>query len=423
MNYKQQLEWLFTQFPSYQKVGKRAYKPGIETMTRFDTVLGMPHHCFRTIHVAGTNGKGSVSHMLASALAANNLKVGLYTSPHLIDFRERIKIIEKNSYKMISKEAVSDFMVKWKHFFEEEKPSFFEITTAMAFDYFREKKVDIAVIETGLGGRLDSTNVITPILSVITNIGLEHCEHLGYTLEEIAFEKGGIIKPGVPVVIGEALPETKPVFEKIAADRGSRIVFAEDLKEPLHGITYHDLDLLGDYQQKNLNTLFAVLNILREGLLRLDSNQLIDGICHAAANTALHGRWETLSNEPGKARIICDTGHNAHGIRWVREQIDKISCDYDHIFMIFGVVADKDIDAIAHYLPHDVHYIFTNADSPRALPAAKLAGILSDYGITGHVSTSVQEALDMAGQQAEASDLIFIGGSNFVVAEVLERFI
>lgn len=416
MDYEKEIEWLFNQFPSYQTVGGLAYKSGIETMVEFSKELGEPHTRYKTIHIAGTNGKGSVSHMMAAALSSRGLKVGLYTSPHLIDFRERIKIIEDDTFTMIPKDDVYNFLLKWKSFFLENRPSFFEITTGMAFDYFAKAGVDIAVIETGLGGRLDSTNIITPILSVITNIGLEHCEHLGNTLEKIAFEKGGIIKNEVPVVIGEALPETKPVFQAIAAQRHSPITFAEDERQSYLSISNKDLDLAGDYQRYNLRTLSSALHVLSIN----EDAQLDFAIENAASITGLHGRWETLRKDPSKAKIICDTGHNAHGMRWVREQLDKISCDYDHIYMIFGVVADKDIEAIAHYLPRCVEYIFTNAQSKRALPAAKLASILSDYGISGKVSTSVQEALSMAEQFATPKDLIFIGGSNFVVSEVLE---
>lgn len=427
MTYESLLEWLFVQFPSYQKVGARAYKPGIETMTAFDGVLGHPHLNYRTIHIAGTNGKGSTSHFLASALASCGMKVGLYTSPHLVDFRERIKICEGNGFEMISREEVYDFLVKHQRFFEEERPSFFEITTGMALEHFSRHNVDIAVIEVGLGGRLDSTNVITPILSVITNIGLEHCEHLGYTLEEIAVEKAGIIKPGVPVVIGETLPETGVVFERKAAGCASPITFAEHscgqlLESFPITLSCKDLDLPGDYQQRNLRTVSTALALLST-MMPLNPEAVREGICHAARNTGLHGRWETLREAGEGARIICDTGHNAHGFRWVREQIDRISCDYEEIFFIFGVVADKDIDAIAKYLPHEVNYIFTNASSQRALPAAALAERVSDYGIRGQVTSSVAEALALADRQARKEDLIFIGGSNFVVAEALEIFI
>ena len=419
-SYEEKIAWLFNQFPSYQKVGKMAYKPGIETMEAFDAALGHPHRRFRSIHIAGTNGKGSTSHMLAAGLAACGLKVGLYTSPHLVDFRERMKIVEGASFRMIPHEVVEAFIDRWQSFFEENKPSFFEITTGMAFDFFAAEAVDIAVIETGLGGRLDSTNVITPILSIITNIGLEHCEHLGYTLEAIAGEKAGIMKPGVPAVVGEFLPETRPVFEAKAAACNCPLTFAMEAT-PCLELKVADLDLPGDYQQRNLCTLSAATGILQP-MLGLDLDAFREGVCHAAKRTGLHGRWETLREaDPaaGRAKIICDTGHNAHGLRWVAEQIDRISCDYDNVFFILGLAREKDIDAIAPLLPRNVNYIWTQASSPRALPAYALANEMADRGLPGRVTFSVAEALAEADRLASDKDLIFIGGSNFVVCEVL----
>ena len=433
MTYEEKIDWLFNQFPSYQKVGKVAYKPGLETMEAFDEALGHPHRRFRSIHVAGTNGKGSTCHMLAAGLAACGLKVGLYTSPHLLDFRERMKIVEGDSFRMISKERVEAFIDRWQTFFEVHHPSFFEITTGMAFDFFAGEQVDIAVIETGLGGRLDSTNVITPILSIITNIGLEHCEHLGYTLEAVAGEKAGIIKPGVPAVVGEFLKETRPVFEARAKacglempgqasllDRGARLVFATEAP-PCLELKVADLDLPGDYQQRNLCTLSAAVGVLQP-MLGLDLAAFREGVRHAAKRTGLHGRWETLREaDPatGRARVVCDTGHNAHGLRWVAEQVDRISCDYDNVFFIFGVAREKDVDAIAPLLPRNVNYIWTQASSPRALPAVTLANAMADHGLAGRVTTTVAEAVRIAESLAGARDLIFIGGSNFVVCEVL----
>jgi len=418
--YEEKIDWLFNQFPSYQKVGKVAYKPGMETMEAFDEALGQPHRRFRSIHVAGTNGKGSTCHMLASGLAACGLKVGLYTSPHLVDFRERMKIVEGDGYRMVPKDWVEAFIDRWQPFFEAHKPSFFEITTAMAFDYFAYEQVDIAVIETGLGGRLDSTNVITPILSIITNIGLEHCEHLGYTLEAIAGEKAGIIKPGVPAVVGEFTPETRPVFKAKAAACSSPLVFATEA-EPCLEMKVAELDLPGDYQERNLCTLSAAVGVLRP-MLGLDLAAFRTGVRRAARATGLHGRWETLRDaDPaaGKARIICDTGHNAHGLRWVAEQVDRISCDYENVFFIMGLAREKDVDAIAPLLPRNVRYIWTQASSPRALPAVDLANAMSDHGIAGQVAFTVAAALDLAEKQATDKDLIFVGGSNFIVCEVL----
>ena len=420
MTYEDKIAWLFGQFPSYQKVGKVAYKPGIGTMEAFDAVLGHPHRRFRSIHVAGTNGKGSTSHMLAAGLAACGLKVGLYTSPHLVDFRERMKIVEGDGFRMIPKETVEAFIDRWQPFFEEHRPSFFEITTGMAFDFFAAEAVDIAVIETGLGGRLDSTNVITPILSIITNIGLEHCEHLGYTLEAVAGEKAGIIKPGVPAVIGEFLPETRPVFEDKAAGCGSPLTFASEAP-PCLQLQVADLDLPGDYQERNLCTLSSAVGVLQP-MLDLDLAAFREGVCHAAKRTGLHGRWETLREadpKTHKAQIICDTGHNAHGLRWVAEQVDRISCDYENVFFILGLAREKDIDAIAPLLPRNVRYIWTQASSPRALPAVDLANAMSDHGLSGSVAFTVADALAQAEEKATDKDLIFIGGSNFVVCEVL----
>ena len=419
-SYEDKIAWLFNQFPSYQKVGKVAYKPGIGTMEAFDEALGHPHRRFRSIHVAGTNGKGSTCHMLAAGLAACGLKVGLYTSPHLVDFRERMKIVEGDSFRMVPKDFVEAFLDRWQAFFEAEKPSFFEITTGMAFDFFAAEAVDVAVIETGLGGRLDSTNVITPILSIITNIGLEHCEHLGYTLEAIAGEKAGIIKPGVPAVVGEFLPETRPVFEAKAAACGSPLTFAVEAP-PCLELKVADLDLPGDYQQRNLCTLSAAVGVLQP-MLGLEIEAFRTGVCDAARRTGLHGRWETLreaDSATGKAKIVCDTGHNAHGLRWVAEQVDRISCDYDDVFWILGLAREKDVDAIAPLLPRNVHYIWTQASSPRALPAVDLANAMADHGLSGSVAFTVTAALDQADEKASEKDLIFIGGSNFVVCEVL----
>lgn len=417
MTYEEKIDWLFKQFPTYQKVGARAFKPGIETMQAFDRALGHPHTAYRTVHIAGTNGKGSTSHMLAAALASCGLKTGLYTSPHLKDFRERARIVENGTYRYIPRENVELFLDTWKPFFEAEKPSFFEITTAMAFDWFRKEKADIAVIETGLGGRLDSTNVIAPELSIITNIGLEHCQHLGFTLEEIAGEKAGIIKPGAAVVIGEFVKETRPVFEAKAKECGSPIVFATECEKYLD-ITPEDLDLKGDYQQRNLKTVDAAA-----AALGLPKAEAAAGISRAAALTGLRGRWETLRPAGGgKARVICDTGHNAHGIRWIREQVDRICCDYDNIFFIFGAVADKDINAISQVLPRDVNYIFTQPASERALPVAELANELHERGLSGRTAPSVREAVSLADSISGEKDLVLIGGSNFIVCDALDLF-
>ena len=417
MNYDEKIEWLFGQFPSYQKVGAVAYKPGLGSMIRFADALGNPHERLKCIHIAGTNGKGSVSHMLAAGLAACGLRVGLYTSPHLKDFRERIKIIGPGGYEMIPREAVYDFLCRWEGYFTENRPSFFEITTGMAFDYFAHAGVDIAVIETGLGGRLDSTNIITPILSVITNIGLEHCEHLGFTLEAIAGEKAGIIKPGVAAVVGEYLPETRPVFEAKAAAEGSPLVFASE-SEPWLDIDASVLDLHGDYQQRNLKTLGAAAAALSH-IMPLDKALFQSGVCRAASLTGLRGRWETLQKGEGMPTVICDTGHNAHGLRWVAQQIDRVSCDYKNVFLIIGLARDKDLAAIAPLLPRNIHYVCTQAASARALPAADLANYLSDCGFTVSTISSVPEALERTKNAAGADDLVVVTGSNYVIAEII----
>lgn len=422
MTYEEKIDWLQSQFPSYQKVGGVAYKPGLDTMMAFDRHLGQPHKAFRSVHVAGTNGKGSVSHMLAAGLSACGLKVGLYTSPHLKDFRERIRIVEGGGHRLVDKEYVFDFLCRQEHFFDEYKPSFFEITTALAFEYFASEKVDIAVIETGLGGRLDSTNIITPLLSVITNIGLEHCDHLGDTLEKIAFEKAGIIKPGVAAVVGEYTDETKPVFEKKASETGSRLVFAQSEDDSLN-LTPAELDLKGDYQQRNLRTVSSVAKELSSILpscgLRFDRALFADGVRNAAAVSGLRGRWEVLQKGEGLPTVICDTGHNAHGLRWVAEQVDRISCDYRNVFFIMGVSGDKDIDAVAPLLPRNVSYVFTQAASRRAMSAVDLANTMSDHGINGKVICPVRRAFDETLAEAGPEDLVFITGSNFVIAEII----
>lgn len=416
MTYEEQIERLYNRFPSYQVVGNRAYKPGIETIREFDEALGHPHRKFRTIHVAGTNGKGSVCHLLASALAHTGLKAGLYSSPHLVDFRERIKVVEADGFRMISRDEVSAFLTEWDPFFDTHDPSFFEITTAMAFDFFARENVDIAVIETGLGGRLDSTNIITPILSIITNIGLEHCAYLGYTLEEIAFEKGGIIKPGIPVVIGSEDEHTAPVFKRLASERKSPIYHASKYDMSTARITADDLDLRGDYQQENLRTVLCALTLL-EAL----TPQAEEGLKSAAATTGLRGRWETIDLGEGQPRLICDIGHNPHGLRWVFSQLKAI--DAQRVFIIFGMVADKDLESVAKFMPKSgkhFRYIFTQASTNRAITAKELADRLRPFGIWGKAVPGVKKALESALEKADSNDLIFVGGSNFTVADALE---
>ena len=462
--YQQEIDFIFNRFPSYQKVGKVAYKPGIETMLALDGLLGFPHRSYRTIHVAGTNGKGSTSHFLAAALQ-KNYKVGLYTSPHLVDFRERVKV----NGEMVSREFVYSFLKEYKDKFVEMGASFFEITTALAFAYFAQQKVDIAVIECGLGGRLDSTNIISPVLSVITNIGLDHCEHLGFSLPEVAAEKAGIIKPGVPVVIGEkGCAEVENVFREKAAQVGAPIFFAQDevlrhgldngperlqVNEPdnlqenaqekeqekgnLWGRMYGELlgmelDLKGACQEKNLKGVSVALELLGENF-KVDG--CVENICRAAKITGLRGRWETLCEAP---LVICDTGHNSHGFKVLGKQIASTAAVQQEKFpgsrfhMVFGVVADKDLDSIVGYLPRNAYYHYVNARGTRALPAQDLEARMKGFGFEGEVSAgSIGECLaglvpvnDVAGASGAASkeDFIFVGGSTFVVAEALEYF-
>jgi folylpolyglutamate synthase/dihydrofolate synthase len=444
--YDKEIDFIFNQFPMYQKVGDRAFKPGLDGMREFDVVLGRSHRKFKAIHIAGTNGKGSVSHMLASVFMRCGLKTGLYTSPHLVDFRERIKI----DGEMISKERVLEFVDKWKSYMVEKRPSFFEITTAMAFDYFASEKVDIAVIETGLGGRLDSTNIITPILSIITNISMDHTAQLGGTISEIAREKGGIIKESVPVVIGEATRSTKDIFENIASGVGARICFAERGQYRDVKLSDYELDLRGNYQVHNLRTVLTALSILGEegkfiSILRdvnakrtddikigncnnsnggnsvnndgwSDENIRI-GLKSVVKSTGLRGRWERLSENP---LVICDTGHNLGGLTEVFSQLRDEK--YRRLFIIIGFVADKDIAKIINILPQQAYYYFTQAKIERALSAGELYEKCYTAGLKGEVKESVEQAVKDYMAESHKGDLLFIGGSNFIIAEALPLF-
>lgn len=411
--YTQYIERLYKSVPSFQVVGSQAYHPGLRTMEEFDSFLGSPHRNYKTIHIAGTNGKGSVAHMMASVLQSQGLKVGLYTSPHLLDFRERIKV---NSV-MIPKQDVISFLDRCEHFIKDHQPSFFEISTAMAFDYFSDSKVDVAVIETGLGGRLDSTNIITPILSIITSIGFDHKDILGETLELIAKEKGGIIKPGIPAVVGEVPAEIEKVLESIASGKGSTLYLAKKEELPQYGCVPEKMDLRGEYQILNLKTVYSALHCLKD-LISNDS-AVADAICNAAAATGLRGRWEQLSEHP---LTICDIAHNPHGMAPVMNQLSKLfeKGKFDKLFMVFGVMADKEIEAIAPLLPVRAYYFFTQASSPRALPSVRLSEILGRYGIKGETTASVKEAVLSCRKAAGFNDLIYIGGSSYVVAEALK---
>lgn len=492
--YEEMLGKLFVRFPSFQKVGAGAYKPGIANMEFADQLMGHPHRSYKIIHVAGTNGKGSVSNMLASALASAGYRVGLYTSPHILDFRERMRVVEispraalgrndtgqyvissetegraeKSLYRYISKQEVWDFVQKWQDTFDHLDMSFFEITTLMALDWFAGQQVDYVVLETGLGGRLDSTNIVTPILSVITNIGLDHCDLLGETLPEVAFEKAGIIKPCVPVVVGESHPETDPVFERkvlytnlpepsFMGNRNaimSLLTFADKVEPTLwdkHEEILAAMDLQGSYQHKNLRTALAALDTIfhvldakpcsippsEAGSATLSQENrarcLQDAIINTAARTGFRGRWEKISDNPV---TICDIGHNEHGLKYNFAQLEKmkVSGEFTHLIIVYGSVADKDVDAVILLMPEGATYIFTQAHGKRALSSeAVVQKYLKHCSETGkpagevHCVPDVKEARvfaeDLASAIVEADPaarpLIYIGGSTYVVSEAL----
>ncbi|RXJ44462.1 bifunctional folylpolyglutamate synthase/dihydrofolate synthase [Gelidibacter gilvus] len=406
MTYQDTVNWMFQQLPMYQNQGKTAYKADLDNTLQFAKQLQHPENKFKSIHVAGTNGKGSTSHMLASILQEAGYKVGLYTSPHLKDFRERIKI----NGKEISEAFVVEFIEKHKSFFEAHSLSFFEMTVGMAFDYFSREKVDIAIIEVGMGGRLDSTNIITPELSIITNIGLDHTQFLGTTLEAIAFEKGGIIKPNVPVVIGETQAETKEVFKQLADSRNSEIHFADQQV----GIKDYESDLKGDYQKKNKATVLCAIEIVRSKGFVVSEKAVENGIRNAVKNTGLNGRWQILQEHP---KIICDTAHNKEGLHYAMAQL--LREPYKTLHMVFGVVNDKDVKSILPLLPKNALYYFCRPNIPRGLDAEVLRDVFITNGFEGNAYNSVQEALSAAKQVATESDVIYVGGSTFVVAEII----
>lgn len=389
----------------YQRVGKSAFKKDLSNTLRLAEHLGHPEIKFRSIHVAGTNGKGSVSHMLASVFQEAGYKTGLYTSPHLKDFKERIRI----NGEVISEEDVVDFIEKNQDFLESNRLSFFEMTVGMAFDYFAKSEVDIAIIETGLGGRLDSTNIITPQLSVITNIGLDHTAFLGTDLPAIASEKAGIIKNSVPVVIGEKHEATMPVFRAKAAEMNSSLYFAEDFQFPSI-----KSDLIGAYQEYNKKTALASLEVLQNMGWKIASEDIIDGLSKVQSNTGLRGRWEILGSEP---KIICDTAHNAEGLKLVLDQLQQENFSKLHI--VLGVVNDKDLDSILPLFPKHANYYFAKPDVPRGMSAEILQNESLKFGLKGSAYISISDAFAAARQRAEIRDLIYIGGSNFTVAEIL----
>ena len=404
-DYSQTVEWMFQQLPMYQSIGNSAFKKDLTNIILFAKILGNPQNNFKSIHVAGTNGKGSTSHMLASILQEANYKVGLYTSPHLKNFRERIKI---NGIE-ISELEVIDFISRNRGFLEENKLSFFEMTVGMAFNYFSEQKVDIAIIEVGLGGRLDSTNIISPVLSVITNIGLDHTQMLGNSLEEIAVEKAGIIKSGIPVIIGETQPETTPVFIKVAAKMKAEITFSQDF--PPINLTS---DLKGNYQKHNLQTLITAIKNLKKNGWKISEKDVSNGLSKVRTNTGLRGRWDVLQANP---KVICDTAHNKEGLKYVLDQLKEEKFEKLHI--VFGVVRDKDLGSILPLFPKKATYYFCRPNIPRGLDQFELQNLCISSGLLGDSYDSVKAAFDSALQNSTNDDLIFIGGSNFVVAEVL----
>ena len=494
-SYNEMLAKLFVRFPSFQKVGAGAYKPGIANMEFADQLMGHPHMKYKVVHVAGTNGKGSTSNMLTSVLAAAGYKVGLYTSPHIVDFRERIRVVSchpessfchpessfchpersEGSFHLISKQDVWSFVQQWKDTFDHLDMSFFEITTLMALDWFAKQEVDIVVLETGLGGRLDSTNIVTPVLSVITNIGLDHCDMLGETLPEIAFEKAGIIKPCVPVVVGESHPETDEVFERKVlytnlpepAFMGNRnaimslLTFADKVEPTLwdkHEEILAAMDLQGAYQHKNLRTALAALDVLigqclqvplapshsgaagpspyagvRKCQFHLSGTDISQALVHTAARTGFRGRWEKISDNPV---TICDIGHNEHGLKYNFAQLERImaSGECTHLIIVYGSVADKDVDAVIHLMPERATYIFTQAHGKRALPAEQALNKykvfceesgrqVGDVYCIEDVVQARRKAESLAAaimqKNQEARPLIYVGGSTYVVSEAV----
>ena len=457
-DYQEMIDALFCRFPSFQKVGSGAYKPGLGNMEFMDQLLGHPHKKYKVIHVAGTNGKGSVSNMLASALSSMGYKVGLYTSPHILDFRERIRVCDSGSVSLIPKQDVWNFVRQWQDTFDHVDMSFFEITTSMALQWFADQEVDYVVLETGLGGRLDSTNIVTPVLSVITNIGLDHCDLLGETLQEVAFEKAGIIKPCVKVVVGESSPETDAVFERKVlytnlpepAFMGNRaaimslLTFADKVEPSLwdrHERILAEMDLKGSYQRKNLRTVLAALDALEIscGTSTLSAENrgggIAEAIIHAAERVGFHGRWEQVSESP---RVICDIGHNEHGLKYNFAQLEAMlhAGECTDLIILYGSVSDKDVDAVMRLMPRDAKYVFTQANGKRALPAESVREkYLTFCTQTGrqpgtvwccpHVREAARVAYDEAARLCNADPsarpLIYVGGSTYVVSEFISQ--
>lgn len=422
-SYRQAVDYLYSNLPMFQRVGAAAFKKDLANTIKLCEALGNPHTKYKSIHIAGTNGKGSTSHFLASVLQSTGYKTGLYTSPHLKEFTERIKV----NGNEVDQEFVVEFVNRLRPVIEEIKPSFFEITVAMAFDYFARQRVDIAVVEVGLGGRLDSTNVITPVLSVITNIGLDHTDLLGDTLEKIAFEKAGIIKPNVPVVVSERQAEVEKVFEDVARANNSVLTFASDrfnvevendnvsVEEDKALLMKFRTPLTGGYQRKNIGGALEAVKRLRLSGLHIPDKALQEGFEKVVQHTGLKGRWQKLGANP---LTVCDTGHNADGIKEVVKQLAH--CRYEKLYMVWGMVKDKDASTILQLLPKDAYYYFCQATIPRALDAELLARTAGESGLRGEVVRDVNDALAGARRVARPGDMIFVGGSTFVVAELNE---
>lgn len=408
MDYRDTLTYLYNSAPLFQHVGGQAYKEGLENTHTLDKHFGHPHRRFKTIHVAGTNGKGSCSHTLAAVLQEAGYKVGLYTSPHLVDFRERIRI----NGAPIPEEYVVRFVEQERSFFEPLHPSFFELTTAMAFCYFASEQVDVAVVEVGLGGRLDCTNIIKPDLCVITNISPDHVQFLGNSPEKIAEEKAGIIKPGIPVVIGETTPETRPVFLKKATQEGAPIYFAEEHREDARADL--DFELKGLYQEKNKRTILTAISLLQKIGYDLSEEAIRSGLAHVCKLTGLMGRWQKLQDSP---TLVCDTGHNVGGISYIVEQLKQQS--YKRLRIVIGMVNDKDIRGVLQLLPREADYYFTRASVKRALPEEELQKLAAEAGLQGTSYPDVPTAVKAAQKESLPEDFIFVGGSSFVVADLL----
>jgi dihydrofolate synthase/folylpolyglutamate synthase len=431
MNYQEVIEFMFNSLPMYQRVGAAAYKANLDNTLAFDKITGSPHKKYKTIHIAGTNGKGSVSHSLASILQEAGYKTGLYTSPHLTDYRERIRV----NGKKIEESFITEFINSHKNFIKNVKPSFFEMSVALAFKYFELQQVEVAVIEVGMGGRLDSTNIILPELSVITNIGLDHTQFLGNSLAEIAGEKAGIIKQNIPVVIGERQKETEEVFLKKAKEKNSKISFASDnyackiLNSNLKYSNFEvekktsdksytlNFNLSGKYQEKNLATILETVDNLRNQGFCISDENVKQGLENLIKNTGFHGRWETLSTEP---LTICDTGHNKEGLSYTIEQL--LSLEFKKLRFVLGFVNDKNVDEVLKLFPKNAEYYFCKAQIPRALDEKILLEKANLVSINGKSFENVSSAYHAAKKDADKNDVIFIGGSTFVVADLLQEF-